>query len=66
MVKMKKRKVTEHDRQVDRANALKGTAKYSSMNPGARKASYHRNKPKWGFDGKSPRTRKRTYKRKTA
>jgi hypothetical protein len=59
-----KRKITKHDRMVDRRNALKGTAKYAKMNPGARKASYHRKTPKWGFEGKSPNTRRRKYTRK--
>lgn len=61
---MSKRKITKHDREIDRQNALKGTAKYSKMNPGARKASYNRKTPKWGFEGKSPRTRKRKYSKK--
>ena len=61
---MVKRKITKADRLTDRRNALKGTAKYSRMNPGARKAAYHRTSPKWGFAGKSPNTRKRKYKTK--
>lgn len=61
---MAKRKITKKDRQTYRKNAIKGTEKYSKMNPGARKASRNRSKPKWGFDGKSPSTKKRTYKNK--
>ena len=63
--RMRKRKITDRDRKVDRENALKGTVKYAKTNPGARKASYHRKTPKWGFEGKSPNTRRRKYKHKT-
>lgn len=61
---MTKRNITKKDRMIDRQNALKGTKKYSGMNPGARKASRNRSKPKWGFSGSSPNTRKRKYKKK--
>ena len=36
--RMRKRRITEHDRRVDRENALKGTMKYAKTNPGARRA----------------------------
>ena len=59
-----KRKITEHDRMVDHENALKGTEKWKRTPTGARKAERVRSRHGWGFEGKSPRTRKRKYKRK--
>jgi hypothetical protein len=59
-----KRKITRKDREIFRENALKGTKKWTRTPTGARRAERNRRAPGWGFDGKSPRTRKRTYKTK--
>lgn len=57
------RKITPHDRQVFRRNALKGTEKWKRTPRGVRREERARRRPKWGFDGRSPRTRPRKYKR---
>lgn len=59
--KMKKRNISEKDRKTDRENALNGTAKWKRTPTGARKAERVRGRPRWGFDGESPETRKRKY-----
>jgi hypothetical protein len=56
-----KRKISAEARMKDRENALKGTEKWKNTPTGARKAERVRGRPKWGFDGKSPKTRKRKY-----
>jgi len=58
----RKRKTTKKDREISRQNALKGTEKWKRTPTGARRAERVRRAHGWGFDGKSPRTRKRTYK----
>ena len=63
--RMRKRRISERDRRVDRENALKGTAKYAKTNPGARRAERVRTRHGWGFEGGSPNTRRRKYKHKT-
>ncbi len=60
----KKRKITKKDRKIYGENARKGTQKWKRTPTGARKAERVRKNHDWGFDGKSPRTRRRTYKRK--
>ncbi len=60
----KKRKITKKDRKIYRGNALKGTQKWKKTPAGARKAERVRKNHGWGFDGKSPNTKKRTYKKK--
>jgi len=61
---VRKRKITPEDRRIDRQNALKGTKKWTRTPTGARRAERVRRAPGWGFEGKSPHTRKRTYKTK--
>jgi len=58
----RKRKITQKDREIFRQNALKGTKKWTRTPTGARRAERVRREPGWGFEGKSPHTRKRTYK----
>lgn len=59
---MAKRKISAKGRKQLRKNAMKGVRKWEKMSHkrrvSARKAKSHN----WGFDGKSPRTRKRKYK----
>jgi len=57
-----KRKITALDRAVDRDNALKGTSKWSATSHPARVRRIRKRPKTWGFDGKSPKTRKRKYK----
>ena len=64
--RMRKRNVTEHDRRVDRENALMGVRKWRRTSTGARRAERVRTKHGWGFEGSSPNTRKRKYKKKKA
>ena len=63
--RMRKRRVSEHDRQIDRENALKGTRRWSRTSTGARRAERVRTRHGWGFEGESPNTKKRKYKHKT-
>jgi hypothetical protein len=58
----RKRKITQKDREIFHQNALKGTKKWIRTPTGARRAERNRRAHGWGFEGKSPRTRKRTYK----
>jgi len=58
----RKRKTTQKDREISRQNALKGTEKWKRTPTGARRAERVRHAHGWGFEGKSPHTRKRTYK----
>jgi len=61
---VKKRKITKKDRKIFRQNALKGTEKWKRSPAWVRKAERARRTHGWGFEGKSPHTRKRTYKTK--
>ena len=58
------KKVSTRRRKIDRENALKGTRKWAKTPTGARKAERVRSAHGGGFEGQSPSTRKRTYKRK--
>jgi len=58
----RKRKITQRDRMIFSQNALKGTEKWKRTPTGARRAERVRRAHGWGFEGKSPRTKKRTYK----
>jgi len=60
----RKRKITQKDRKIYRQNALEGTEKWTRTPTGARRAERARRRYGWGFEGKSPHTRKRTYKNK--
>ena len=59
-----RRKITKKDRKAFRKNALKGTRKWEKTPIGARRAERARKKHGWGFEGKSPHTKKRDYKKK--
>ena len=63
--RMRKRKVTDRNRRIDRENALTGTRKWKRTSTGARRAERVRTKHGWGFEGASPNTRRRKYKHKT-
>ena len=58
------KKVSARRRKIDRENALKGTRKWAKTPTGARRAERVRSAHDWGFEGQSPQTRKRVYKRK--
>jgi len=60
----RKRKITQKDRKIFRQNAIEGTEKWSRMPSWVRRAKMDRKTHGWGFEGKSPHTRKRTYKTK--
>ena len=57
-----KRKITQRDRKIFRQNALEGTEKWTRTPAGARRAERIRHAHGWGFEGKSPHTRRRAYK----
>ena len=56
------RKITKSDRKTWSRNARKGTKKWGNE-PHATRVRQRRSRGhKWGFSGKSPRTRRRQYK----
>ena len=61
---VRKKRIRKHDRTVDHENAMKGVAKWKRIPRGARRAERVRKMHGWGFEGRSPRTRKRKYKNK--
>jgi len=61
---MSKRKITKKDRKIWRQNALEGTKKWGRMPTRVRRTKMKRRTHGWGFEGRSPHTRKRTYKNK--
>ena len=64
MARRKMRRITERDRLIDHENAIKGVEKWKRTPTGARRAERVRSRHGWGFDGRSPRTRRRKYKNK--
>jgi len=60
----KRRRVGEKARSADRANALIGVRKWKSEPHTRRVNKRMRPSHGWGFNGKSPNTRLRTYKTK--
>ncbi len=60
----RKRRITKRDRLIYHENAMKGVAKWKRTPTGARRAERVRSRHGWGFEGRSPRTKRRTYKRK--
>jgi hypothetical protein len=60
----KKRKITKKDREIWRQNALKGTKKWENMSHTQRAKKMHMPTHSWGFEGHSPKTRQRKYKKK--
>jgi len=58
----RKRKITQKDRKIFRQNALGGTKKWMKTPTRVRRAERARRAHGWGFEGKSPHTRKRIYK----
>ena len=61
---VRKKRIRKHDRIIDHENAMKGVAKWKRTPTGARRAERVRSRHGWGFNGRSPRTRKRKYKNK--
>jgi len=61
---MAKRKISAKGRKKLRKNAMKGVRKWEKMSHKKRVATRKAKPHNWGFDGKSPRTRKRKYKGK--
>ena len=59
---MAKRRITQKDRAAWSKNARKGTRKWSSESHKTRVTQRRSHGHKWGFSGKSPKTRKRRYK----
>ncbi|MBX8640883.1 MAG: hypothetical protein KIS29_11160 [Thermoplasmata archaeon] len=51
-------------RKADRKNALKGSKKWKNMSPDQREGKRMRPSHGWGFNGKSPNTKPRTYRKK--
>ena len=62
--KKRERKITAHDRMVDRKNALRGTEKWRSQSPSLRRMERMRATHGWGFEGRSPNTKSRKYTKK--
>lgn len=58
---MAKRKISKKGRMRLRQNALSGSKKWHKMNHAKRIERYNAGKHDWGFDGRSPKTRKRKY-----
>ena len=61
---VRKKRIRKHDRIIDHENAMKGVAKWKRTPRGARRAERVRKMHGWGFNGRSPRTKKRKYKNK--
>ena len=59
---MAKRKISSKGRKKLHKNAMKGVHKWERMSHKRRVEKRKENAHKWGFSGKSPRTRKRKYK----
>lgn len=64
MATRKTRRITKRDRLIYHENAMKGVAKWKRTPRGARRAERVRKMHGWGFEGRSPRTKKRKYKTK--
>lgn len=58
------RHLTPKDRAAFASNARKGTKKWAAESTAARKAARDRATHGWGFNGKSPMTKARKYKKK--